>query len=149
MHRTSTSMIHSHARTSHPNLRHAVSTLLLFVLLLFAATPSAHARVADAPGANLQVSLISYGPGETYWERFGHDAIELRDISSGEAINFNYGVFDFDEKGFLLNFARGQMHYLMDAAPSQEDQSYYIESGRSVTRQLLLLNPEQAPALRD
>ena len=59
----------------------------------------------------------------TYWERFGHDAIELRDTASGEAINFNYGVFDFSEKNFLLNFARGRMHYLMDAAPSD------LESG--------------------
>ena len=139
--------VRSYKRLERMNLlcRH----LILLVLVILIAPSRAHASVANAPGANLQVSLISYGPGETYWERFGHDAIELRDISSGEAINFNYGVFDFDEKGFLLNFARGQMHYLMDAAPSQEDQSYYIESGRSVTRQLLLLNPEQAAALRD
>jgi len=123
--------------------------LILLVLIILIAPLSAYAGIADAPGANLQVSLISYGPGETYWERFGHDAIELRDSSSGEAIDFNYGVFDFDEKGFLLNFARGHMHYLMDAAPSQEDESYYIESGRSVTRQLLRLNPDQAAALRD
>src|ERR1700735_2608941 len=132
--------VRSYKRLERMNLlcRH----LILLVLVILIAPSRAHASVANAPGANLQVSLISYGPGETYWERFGHDAIEVRDSSSGEEINFNDGVFDFDEKGFLLNFARGQMHYLMDAAPSQEDQSYYIESGRSVTRQLLLLNPE-------
>jgi len=137
------------ASPSYRRVRHGIRALLLSVLLLFIAIPSALASVADAPGANLQVSLISYGPGETYWERFGHDAIELRDSGSGEAIDFNYGVFDFDEKGFLLNFARGHMHYLMDAAPSQEDESYYIESGRSVTRQQLLLTADQASALRD
>ena len=142
-------MNHFHRSTSRRHVQKIARAWLIAILLLFIALPRAHASVADAPDANLQVSLISYGPGETYWERFGHDAIELRDTVSGEAINFNYGVFDFDEKGFLLNFARGQMHYLMDAAPSQEDQSYYIESGRSVTRQVLRLNPEQAAALRD
>jgi len=142
-------MIHFHRSTSRRHVYNIARAWLIAILLLFIALPRAHASVADAPGANLEVSLISYGPGETYWERFGHDAIELRDTVSGEAINFNYGVFDFDEKGFLLNFARGQMHYLMDAAPSQEDQSYYIESGRSVTRQVLRLNAEQAAALRD
>src|SRR5512142_3305814 len=92
--------------------------LLLLALSMLALLPPAHASVANAPGANLEVSLVTYGPGETYWERFGHDAIELRDTASGEAINFNYGVFDFNEANFFVNFARGRMHYLMDAAPS-------------------------------
>lgn len=123
--------------------------LLLLALLVLAALSPAHAGVANAPGANLEVSLITYGPGETYWERFGHDAIELRDTVSGEAVNFNYGVFDFSEKNFLLNFARGRMHYLMDAAPSDADERYYVEAGRSITRQRLALTAEQAAALRD
>ncbi|WP_436407921.1 lipoprotein N-acyltransferase Lnb domain-containing protein [Dyella japonica] len=125
----------------------SVASLLLCCLLLW---PShAQAGVANAPGSNLEVSLVTYGPGDTYWERFGHDAIELRDTVSGEAVTFNYGVFDFDESGFLLNFARGQMHYLMDAAPSDVDQHYYTEVGRSVTRQRLAFTPAQAAEMRD
>lgn len=123
--------------------------ILLLALWLLAALSPAHASIANAPGANLQVSLVTYGPGETYWERFGHDAIELRDTVSGEAVNFNYGVFDFSEKNFFVNFARGRMHYLMDAAPSAQDESYYVEAGRSVTRQALAFSPAQAAALRD
>jgi hypothetical protein len=122
---------------------------LFLALLLAAVLCPAHAGVANAPGANLEVSLITYGPGDTYWERFGHDAIELRDTVSGEAVNFNYGVFDFDERGFLLNFARGRMHYLMDAEPTALDESWYVQAGRSVTRQRLALTPAQAAALRD
>ena len=124
-------------------------SMLLVALLVLSAGMPVHASVANAPGANLQVSLITYGPGATYWERFGHDAIELRDTSSGEAVNFNYGVFDFDERGFLLNFARGRMRYLMDAAPSALDESFYVRARRSVTRQRLAFNAEQAAALRD
>lgn len=129
-------------------MRYISSAFCLALLWLAFALP-ARASVANAPGANIEVSLITYGPGETYWERFGHDAIELRDIASGEAINFNYGVFDFNESNFFLNFARGRMHYLMDAAPSTIDESFYVESGRSVTRQQLALTPDQAAALRD
>lgn len=124
-----------------------MASLVLACLLLWPL--HAHAGVADAPGSNLEVSLITYGPGDTYWERFGHDAIELRDTVSGEAVTFNYGVFDFDESGFLLNFARGQMHYLMDAAPSDVDQHYYTEVGRSVTRQRLAFTAAQAADMRD
>jgi hypothetical protein len=129
-------------------MRYIGSAFCLAMLWMAFALP-AHASVANAPGANLEVSLITYGPGETYWERFGHDAIELRDSASGEAVNFNYGVFDFNEENFFLNFARGRMHYLMDAAPSDIDERFYIESGRSVTRQPLAMTSDQAAALRD
>ena len=60
---------------------------LLLALFLLAIAP-AHASVANAPGANLEVSLVTYGPGDVYWERFGHDAIELRDTVSGEAVDW-------------------------------------------------------------
>jgi hypothetical protein len=121
---------------------------LLLALFLLAVAP-ARASVANAPGANLEVALVTYGPGDIYWERFGHDAIELRDTASGEAVNFNYGVFDFNEKNFFLNFARGRMHYLMDAEPTGDEESYYVQVGRSITRQHLALTPGQAAALRD
>ncbi|TPG47978.1 DUF4105 domain-containing protein [Rhodanobacter glycinis] len=129
-------------------MRYIGSAFCLAMLWMAFALP-AHASIANAPGANIEVSLITYGPGETYWERFGHDAIELRDSGSGEAVNFNYGVFDFNEENFFLNFARGRMHYLMDAAPSGIDERFYIESGRSVTRQTLAMTADQAAALRD
>jgi len=123
--------------------------LLLLAWLVLGLVPAARADVVHASGAELEVALVTYGPGETYWERFGHDAIELRDTVSGQSINFNYGVFDFSEANFFLNFARGRMHYLMDAAPSAVDESFYVDSGRSVTRQVLALDADQAAALRD
>ncbi|MFK2879018.1 lipoprotein N-acyltransferase Lnb domain-containing protein [Rhodanobacter hydrolyticus] len=123
--------------------------LLTFLVLLLLAVLPAHASIANAPGANLEVSLVTYGPGDVYWERFGHDALELRDTVSGEAMNFNYGVFDFNEKNFFLNFARGRMHYLMDAEPTEDEEGYYVQVGRSITRQHLALSPGQAAALRD
>ncbi len=75
---------------------------LLVVLAVCSALLPARAGVANAPGANLEVALVTYGPGEVYWERFGHDAIEVRDTASGEALNFNYGLFDFNQKDFFL-----------------------------------------------
>jgi len=128
---------------------HSIHRLLLTVLLLMACISTANASVANAPGENLQVSLISYGPGETYWERFGHDAIEVRDTVSGESVDFNYGVFDFNESNFFINFARGHMHYLMDAEYSAPEQASYAQDGRSVTRQRLTLSATQTAALRD
>lgn len=122
---------------------------VMFALLVLTALAPAHAGIAEAPGTDLEVSLVTYGPGDIYWERFGHDAIEVRDRVSGESVNFNYGVFDFEEKNFLLNFARGRMHYMMDAEASAPEEAYYAEVGRSVTRQRLALDADQAARLRD
>lgn len=127
-------------------MRPTIALLLTFLLLAIA---PARASVANAPGANLEVSLVTYGPGDVYWERFGHDALELRDTVGGESVNFNYGAFDFNEKNFFLNFARGRMHYLMDAGYTGDEEGYYVQVGRSITRQRLALTPEQASALRD
>lgn len=124
--------------------------LCLIGMLCLAMTPApVRAGVADAPPGQLEVSLITYGPGEVYWERFGHDAIQIRDRDSGEAVNFNYGVFDFDQDHFLLNFARGRMSYSMDADLAGPEMDWYARNGRSVQRQRLALTAAQAGALRD
>lgn len=101
------------------------------------------------PGAQLEVSLLTYGPGDIYWERFGHDAIEIRDRNSGESVSFNYGMFDFNQDNFLLNFARGRMRYRMDAVRTAEDLAWYRGEGRSITRQYLAMKPQQRAQLRD
>ncbi|HUA80829.1 MAG TPA: DUF4105 domain-containing protein [Dyella sp.] len=123
-------------------------TLIVLIMLCSAIAP-ARASVAEAPGENLEISLITYGPGDIYWERFGHDAIELRDTVSGEEVDFNYGVFNFDEKNFFFNFARGRMHYLIDAEVTTDEENFYRQAGRSITKQKLALTPQQAAALRD
>lgn len=125
-------------------LRRAAALLLALALL-----PQARAGIVDAPGDALEIALVTYGPGAIYWERFGHDAIEVRDTASGEAVAFNYGVFDFEQENFLLNFARGYMIYRMDAVPAAADAAYYAGEGRRVTRQTLALTPAQRAALRD
>ena len=125
------------------------SAAVALAMLCLIHVPQARAGIVAAPGAHLQVALITYGPGAIYWERFGHDALEVRDSASGEAVNFNYGVFDFDARGFLLNFARGYMHYMIDAEPSAVDERFYMASGRSVVRQRLALSAAEAARLRD
>ncbi|QWT18387.1 DUF4105 domain-containing protein [Bacillus sp. NP157] len=121
---------------------------LLFLVALFLAPAIARAGIVDAPASNIEISLLTYGPGDIYWERFGHDALEVRDTASGEAIAFNYGVFDFDQDGFILNFARGIMAYRMDAETTASDVQFYKGEGRYVRRQVLALDSTQKDTLR-
>jgi len=133
-----------------PERRPARTALLAILLALSALLPgAARAGLAGAPGADLEVALVTYGPGTAVWERFGHIAILLRDRASGEARTFNYGIFDFAQKDFYLNFARGRMVYRMDSDPADDDIASYIAQGRSVREEVLAFTPAQAAALRD
>ena len=123
--------------------------MLCAVLLGLCIAVGARAGVLTAPGEDLEVSLVTYGPGAIYWERFGHDAIRIRDRVSGESGDFNYGVFDFEDSTFLWNFARGHMHYMIDAESSDINQQDYLDMGRSVLQQQLALSAAQAAGLRD
>jgi hypothetical protein len=133
------------ARTATLHVAFAILALLSCTLL----APRATAGVADAPGANLRVDLYTYGPGTVYWERFGHDALVITDTASGEAYAFNYGMFDFNQKDFYLNFARGIMIYRAAAWPVADDLQEYSGEGRSITALRLNLSPDQRATLRD
>lgn len=110
------------------------------------ADPPPGTAATDHPGA-LKVALATFGPGQRYWERFGHNALIVDDAAAGTRIIYNYGVFDFHEQHFLLNFARGRMRYSLVAEPLQADLASYVAEGRSVTVQLLNLTPLQARQL--
>ena len=118
------------------------------LLLALAIPVGAQANVFDTPGEYLEVSLVTYGPGSIYWERFGHDAIRLHDRVSGESVDFNYGVFDFEAGNFLWNFIRGYMSYMIDVEHSDVAQQDYVDTGRSVLEQRLGLSVARAEQLR-
>jgi hypothetical protein len=111
-----------------------------------------HAQSAFAPaspGASLDVALYTFGPGEEIWERFGHNAIEIRDRSSGKALLYNYGIFDFSQENFFLNFARGLMTYRIAAGDPADELPTYVAEGRWIVRQDLNLTPAQRARLAE
>lgn len=103
---------------------------------------------ADAPGAALEIGLLTVGPGRIYWQRFGHNAILVRDHAAGTETLYNYGLFDFDEDDFLSNFLRGRMRYAMAGGPPAHEIAGYLAERREVTLQMLNLAPAQRLALK-
>ena len=123
--------------------------MLLWILLLFPLFAFAQPAPISEPGADLDVALITFGPGTELWERFGHNAIEIRDRTTGAARLYNYGMFDFAQKDFLLNFARGRMLYRIDVDDPAEEFPQYHDEGRWIVEQDLNLTPAQRAELRD
>lgn len=112
-------------------------------------TIAASAAPTAQAASRYRVSLVTVGPGAIYWERFGHNAILIEDRERGVKATFNYGIFDFEQENFFLNFLRGEMRYRLAAFDADEDIAGYIAEGRAVDLQTLNLSAAQAQALVD
>ncbi|MBS0569976.1 MAG: DUF4105 domain-containing protein [Proteobacteria bacterium] len=121
----------------------------MWILLLFPLFATAQPVPAQPPGANLEVSLVTFGPGTELWERFGHNAIQITDRANGAQRLYNYGMFDFAQKDFFLNFARGRMLYRIDVTDPADEFPQYRAEGRWIVEQQLNLTPTQRLALSD
>jgi hypothetical protein len=95
------------------------------------------------------VSLLTYGPGQIYWQRFGHNAIRLQEPGRGLDHAFNFGFFSFEQESFLLRFVQGRMLYFAAAIPTEREIAAYGAEGREIREQELVLTPEQYRRLRD
>ena len=126
----------------------ALVAILSLVVVGWSGRVFAQASEGPISEAPLEVSLLTIGPGEIYWQRFGHNAIVIHDPASGETVSYNYGMFDFEEADFFVNFLRGRMTYQITAEDPREEIDWYTSEGRSVTRQDLRLLPVQAHALK-
>lgn len=133
-----------------PGRRWAAWFATLLALLMFAPSLLAAPFVASGqPADNLTASIVSFQPGSLYWQRFGHNAIVLREPASGRAISFNYGIFDFAAPNFFLNFARGHMVYRVVPNFLERDLLNYEAEGRWAVEQRLNLDARQVGRLRD
>ncbi len=112
------------------------------------ATEQATTQTTLAPPTEREAWLVTYGPGEVYWQRFGHNAIWLRE-PGGLDHTFNFGFFDFEQESFLLRFVQGRMRYFAAAVPADVEFDFYAADGRSVRVQRLNLTPEGYDALRE
>ena len=94
-----------------------------------------------AAGESLTVRLITVGPGEEVWERFGHNALWIEDSRTGSSVAYDYGRFDFAQPGFFPRFIKGRMQYWTAAADANAVLEFYVGRGRPVWVQDLNLLP--------
>lgn len=94
-----------------------------------------------------EVALVTFGPGEEIWSRFGHNALWIRDGDGDTGALYNFGYFDTGEDNFHWNYARGRMQYLAVAEAPRPAFEYYRRVGRGIRVQELALAPEAARGL--
>lgn len=128
-------------------LRIVAALLLALCMGAAYAQPAVQAPTVDTALVAPRIGVLTMGPGDVFWERFGHDAIVVDAGTSDGPTSYNFGFFDLAEDGFIGRFVRGEMEYMLVALPLDEDLRYYREVGRGARLQWLDLEPEQARSL--
>lgn len=123
-----------------------ISLSILLLVFNFNVGSSQSPRLSDSSF----ISILTLGPSpEELYSAFGHSAIRLYDSINNIDIAFNYGVFDFNQPHFYLNFARGYSYYMVDAYPYPLLRDYYIQHNRFVHEQILNLTQNQKQKFTD
>ena len=123
---------------------------LLGAVLALAGPAALHAQESPRePGSELIVYHVIMGPGDAVWEKFGHNALWIRDTVAGTDLAYNWGVFDFTSEDFIPRFLKGSMRYWVEAYPTRPMLQAYVESNRSIWTQELALTPAEKHALRE
>ncbi len=121
------------------------STILFFLFISFFGV-SAQIKLSE----RAEVSIITMGPyqGEV-WSAFGHSGIRVNDPQNNIDALFDYGVFDFNQGNFFLNFAKGLLMYKVAVRPSKPMIDYQKSLNRYVKAQYLNLALEEKQMVFD
>ena len=143
-------MSSTEVRACRPGSSVRTGVFFLLCMLAFTVSPAlAQEQGGTEAGAAPEVWLVTYGPGDIYWQRFGHNGIWIRDPGLGLDHVFNFGFFDFEQEDFLLSFLQGRLMYFSAAQPAHSEFSQYINENRSIRAQRLDMSDDQALALAD
>lgn len=84
-----------------------------------------------------EISLLTVGPGDYLYDKFGHNAIRVRDTANDRDWVFNYGTYDFSTPNFYTKFAQGKLLYSLDVRPYDQFQKTYEYQNRWIKQQVL------------
>lgn len=121
-----------------------LSRAFILCLLLL----STHAWAQQPLSDRAEISVITCGPWQhELYSAFGHSAFRVYDPENGIDDAYNYGVFDFNQPNFYLNFARGYLNYKLGVYEYPRFRDYYIYYNRYVHEQRLNLTHDEKQKL--
>ncbi|HMF39843.1 MAG TPA: DUF4105 domain-containing protein [Polyangia bacterium] len=131
---------------------------LVAVLALGVVRPAAGAPAMQPPGplapvppgepGQLRVFVMTMGPGDHPFFRFGHDAIWIRDEAAATDKVYNFGTFRFDSPRLIFDFLGGRLNYWLSVSSLPHVVGEYRRENRSIAIQELALTPDQKTDLQ-
>ncbi len=132
----------------HFSITNQLLSSTFFIFCFFILFNSQAQEIKLTPDAQISVVVVDPGTAELY-EAFGHPAIRVYDPARQLDVAFNYGIFDFDQPHFYLNFTRGYLNYMVADWPYPIFKNAYIQENRSIKEYVLKMSPEQKQAVFD
>jgi len=124
-------------------------SLLLLALVALLTSPALYAAESGAPGDELRISLLTMGPGEHPFTKFGHSAIWVHDAAQLRDEVYNYGTFAFDSPTLVLDSVKGKLPYWLSVQSMGGTLRSYGEQGRSLLASELELTPAERVRLHN
>lgn len=109
------------------------------VVLLGLAGSTGQAVAQPAP----RVHVLTFGPGDHPFFKFGHNAIWVEPVTGGGAV-YNFGTFAFDSPSLIPKFIQGRFYYWLSVAGISDTLWGYTSANRTVESQELNLSDEEA-----
>jgi len=102
--------------------------------------PAAPTPPPPQPGDELSVYVLTMGPGDHPFFKFGHNAIWIQDRAKRTDRVYNFGTFRFDSPKLLLEFIRGRLTYWLSVSGIQQTLRAYASENRTIEVQELDLD---------
>ena len=117
-----------------------MKSIVLFFLVFISFGLNAQVRLSE----QAEIAVVTIGPyqGEV-WSAFGHSGIRIYDPKQRLDVLFDYGVFDFNQGNFFVNFAKGLLRYQVAARYYEPFVEQQKRLNRSVKIQYLNLTLDQ------
>lgn len=126
-----------------------IAVLVLGVPTRILAQPGLSPAAASASAAPYVIEIVTFGPGDHPFTRFGHNAIRVIDRVSHEDRVYNFGTFSIEARGLVVDFLRGRLRYWLSVSPTADTMASYRRENRSIEAQTLDLSPaEQVQLVR-
>ena len=114
---------------------------LLAAAGLAALAPATPAWAAPPFPEELRIFVLTMGPGDHPFFKFGHNAIVVQP-ADGPPVLYNWGTFDFESPTLVADFLRGRLTYLLSTASVPSTLVEYQATDRRVDLQELDLPME-------
>lgn len=121
--------------------------LRYYLFLLFSTVLTTGFSQSIVLSEDARISVLTCGPGEELYTRFGHSAFRVQDSGLGIDVVYNYGTFNFNAPNFYSNFARGKLIYTLSRQRFENFLYDYELENRWVKEQLLGLNRKETMEL--
>ncbi len=100
---------------------------------------------ALAMGAgDLTVSVLTFGPGDHPFFKFGHNAVWIHDDETKRDLVYNYGMFVFDSPMLIPEFLKGKLRYWLARDTLGNTVANYRFENRTMVAQELVLSQQEA-----